>query len=79
MIGHLVSSILEVDIYALFSDVNLSVGEPSVEMQVVDRKSSCGESVPMNVFGLVTPITYGVLERKRERSLIRNTKADNPW
>jgi hypothetical protein len=49
-------------VQTLLSDVDLTVREPSVEMQVIDTKSSLGSDMPANVLGFVLPVPYWVLK-----------------
>lgn len=44
----------------LLGYVDTAVGEPSMEVQVVDLERGFGESVPMYVFGLILPISDGI-------------------
>jgi hypothetical protein len=75
VIGDLVGSVFEVDVDALFADVDFAVGEPAVEVEVVDAEGGGGESVPVNVFGLVFPVSDGILQGEGEGSLIGGSKA----
>lgn len=49
-------------VQTLLGDVELAVGEPSVEMQVIDAESGLGRDVPANVLGFVLPVPHWVLK-----------------
>ena len=66
----LVGSVFEMDVDALFADVDFAVGEPAVEMEVIHAEDSRRKGMPMNMLGLVFPVTDGVLEGEGKRGLI---------
>lgn len=54
-------------IKTLLSDINASIGKPSMEMQIVDLKDGFGKGMPVDFLSLVSPIgnriTDGGIER----------------
>lgn len=47
-------------IEALFGDVDLAIGEPSVEVEVIVTEGGLGEGVPLDPVGLFAPVGEGV-------------------
>ena len=66
------------DVETLFCDVYFAVGEPAVEMEVVDGKYGGGESVPTDVLCLVSPVADGVVSGLGEGSLVGSGKSKEP-
>lgn len=60
-VGDLVRAILEVDVEALFGDVDLAIGEPSMEVEIVNAQDGLGEGVPSHSFGLISPVTDRII------------------
>jgi hypothetical protein len=69
-VGHLVGAVLEVDVEALLSYVDLPIGEPAMEMEVIHCESGLGEPVPSNLLGFMFPICNGILECTIESGLV---------
>lgn len=58
------------DVETLFCDVDLAVGEPPMEVEIVNAQDGLGERVPGHAFGLVSPVTDGVVECALEGCLV---------
>jgi hypothetical protein len=71
-VGHLVGAVLEVDVEALLSYVDLPIGKPAMEMEVIHCESGLGEPVPSNLLGLFLPISNWIIKRALEGSLVRS-------
>lgn len=69
-VGDLVRAVLEVDVEALFSDVDLAVGEPSMEVEIVDAQDCLGEGMPSHALGLISPVTDRIVESVLESRLV---------
>lgn len=69
-VGDLVRAVLEVDVEALFGDVDFAVGKPSMEVEIVDAQDSLWEGVPSHSFGLVSPVTDWIIEGVLEGRLV---------
>ena len=61
-IGNLMRAVLEMYVEALFCDVDLAVGEPSMEVEIVNAQDGLGEGVPSHTFGLVSPVADWVVD-----------------
>ena len=69
-VGDLVRAVLEMYVEALFGDVDLAIGEPSMEVEIVDAQDSLGEGVPGHSFGLISPVTDWIIEGVLEGRLV---------
>lgn len=63
-------AVLEVNVEALFGDVDLAVGEPSMEVEIVDAQDGLGKAVPGHTLGLVSPVTDRIFEGVLEGGLV---------
>lgn len=62
MEGDLTGPILQMPVDALFGNVEFSIWEPLIEMKVIDPEHGFGESVPVDVLGLMFPVVDWVLD-----------------
>lgn len=75
-IGDLIRSILKVYIKTLLSNVDFAIGEPLMEMEIVDSEHRSGKGVPMDQSSLILPISNGISNRQTVCSLIRSCKSN---
>lgn len=68
-------AVLEVDVEALLGDVDLAVGEPSMEVEIVDTQDGLGEGVPGHTLGLASPIADRIVKGVLECRLVRGETA----
>jgi hypothetical protein len=67
-------AVLEVDVEALFGDVDLAIGKPLIEVEVIDAEGGLGEGVPVHSLCLLPPVGHGVLDGVAEGSLVGDAK-----
>lgn len=77
-VGDLVRTVLEVDVEALFCDVDLAVGEPSMEVEIVNAQDGLGEGVPGHAFRLASPVADWIFKGVLEGRLVRGQIASKP-
>jgi len=66
--------VLEVRVEALLCDVDLSIGKPLVEVEVIDPEDCFGEGVPVDPLCFFAPVGHGVLEGAVECCLVGDAK-----
>lgn len=77
-VGDLVRAVLEVDVEALFSDVDFAIGEPSMKVEIVDAQDGLGENVPSHSFRLASPVADWIFKGVLEGRLVRGQIASKP-
>ena len=63
-------AVLEMDVETLLGDIDLAIGEPTVEVKIVRAQNGLGKGVPGHALGLASPIADRVLEGVLEGRLV---------
>ena len=78
MVGHLSRPVLQVHVQALLGDIDLSIGEPAVEIVVLLSKDCFGELVPLDLLRVLLPVALGVRHCPLKGLMVRYAPGEGP-